>query len=130
MLCLQPHFTDLCLQVPWAHSHSRWYHQFAEFPRQALVAAAALEEYTLTNRDTALSAPEDVLARFEIFNAGTDEDNDPLLNPAAALLSAKAREMDMARSFMAWLSAADGGQRVVRTFERNGYIIYSPAAQS
>jgi len=116
------------LQVPWAHSHSRWYHQFTDFPRQALIAAAHLEEYTLTNRDAALSAAPEVLARFEIYNEGGNEDPaDPLLNPAAALLGAKARDMELARMFMHWLVQPDGGQRVVRTFERNGFIIYSEA---
>ncbi|KAH7098585.1 hypothetical protein BKA62DRAFT_622482 [Auriculariales sp. MPI-PUGE-AT-0066] len=115
-------------QVPWAHSHARWYHQFTDFPRQALVAAANLEEYTLTNRDAALSAAPDVLAKLEIYGEGKDEDpHDPLLNPAAALLGAKARDMDMARLFLDWLVRPDGGQLIIRTFERNGHIIYSPA---
>lgn len=116
--------------MPWAHTHSRWYHQFPTFPREALVAAARLEEYTLTNRDAALSAAPDVLAALEIYNEGGDDDPaDPLLNPAAALLGARARDMDLARAFMEWLIAPTGGQAVVAQFERNGYHIYSPAPQ-
>ncbi|KZV96766.1 hypothetical protein EXIGLDRAFT_670738 [Exidia glandulosa HHB12029] len=115
-------------QVPWAHTHSRWYHQFPTFPREALIAAARLEEYTLTNRDAALSAAPDVLAALEIYYEGGDDDpDDPMLNPAAALLGANARDKDLSLSFMEWLVAPEGGQSVVATFQRNGYIIYSPA---
>ncbi|EJD41747.1 hypothetical protein AURDEDRAFT_138517 [Auricularia subglabra TFB-10046 SS5] len=115
-------------QVPWALTYSKWYHQYPDFPRQALEAAARLEEYTLTNRDAALSASPDVLAALEIYSEGGDDDpNDPLLNPASALLGTVVHDMDLARAFLGWLVDPKGGQHVVATFERNGHTIYSPA---
>lgn len=39
-------------QTPWSYPFSFFYHISTQFPYQALATAAALEEYTLTDRGT------------------------------------------------------------------------------
>ncbi len=58
---------------------------------------------------------------------GGDEEDDPLLNPAHALVSTMADNKEMANKFVDWLISEDGGQEIARTFTKNGVILYSPA---
>ncbi|KAH8103949.1 hypothetical protein BXZ70DRAFT_1005500 [Cristinia sonorae] len=112
-------------QVPWALSYSAWYHQYPQFPLQALEAASVLSEYTLTDRGTWLSSPTNVTSQLTIFKAGSDE-NPELYNPCNALLSEEPED-EIARTFMDWLVALDGGQKVVSNFVKHGEVLYTPA---
>ena len=44
-------------QTPWSYPFSFFYHISTQFPYQALATAAALREYTLTDRGTWYGAP-------------------------------------------------------------------------
>ena len=116
-------------QVPWAYDYSKWYHQYPRFPLQALEAAAKLSEYTLTDRGTWLSSPESVTSQLHIFKAGSDDADDPLLNPAHVLLGTKADSANQAvwKEFMSWVVSKDGGQKVIAGFEKGGQVLYSQA---
>ncbi|KAK5047420.1 hypothetical protein LTR84_006516 [Exophiala bonariae] len=114
-------------QVPWATAYSTWYHQYIAFPIQALTAAINLGEYTITDRGTWLSLPVNVTQDATIYKAGSDAEDDLLLNPAHLLVGAKARNPTVAQSFADWLVSPQGGQKVVGEFEKNGEILYSPA---
>ena len=116
-------------QVPWALTYSNWYHQYPQFPLQALNAASLLFEYTLTDRGTWLSSPSSVTNAVNIYKRGDDASSDPqglLLNPARLLQGAKAAQKDLASSFMEWAISDDGGEEVIRTFSKNGQVLYSP----
>jgi len=116
-------------QVPWALAYSKWYHQYPRFPLQALQAASLLSEYTLTDYGTWLSSPSSVTSSLEIYRKGSDDADDPLLNPAHVLLGAKADPTHAAisKSFMEWVVSEAGGQKVVAEFKKNGEVLYSPA---
>jgi ABC-type tungstate transport system permease subunit len=117
-------------QAPWALPYSKWYHQYPQYPLQALKAASVLNEYTITDRGTWLSSPSDVKDTLTIFKAGGDETpDDPLLNPAHVLLSANAGNPDIAESFMKWVVSHDGGQKVIREFKKNDEVLYSEAPE-
>jgi ABC-type tungstate transport system permease subunit len=116
------------IQVPWALVYSQWYHQYPRFPLQALEAASLLSEYTLTDRGTWLSSPPSVTSQLEIFKAGTDDADDPLLNPAHVLLGSNADLMnkDIANAFIMWVVSGQG-QHVVGHFKKHGEVLYSKA---
>ena len=60
-------------QAAWAIPCSSWYHAFIDFPVQALMAAASLREYTLTDRGTWLMVcPDAWQAPLEVFLEGKD----------------------------------------------------------
>ncbi|KAK2463957.1 hypothetical protein APHAL10511_004008 [Amanita phalloides] len=108
-------------QVPWALAYSKWYHQYPRFPLEALQAAAALNEYTLTDKGIWLSSPPEVTSALRIYRRGDDYNKDPdnwLLNPGRALLGAKAVEKDLANSFLDWLIDDNGGPEVVLNFKK------------
>lgn len=114
-------------QVPWAVAYSTWYHQYIAFPAQALAAAAVLDEYTLTDRGTLLTADAETRNRTVVYKAGGNEDvDDPLLNPATLLVGAKARDRRRAEGFAEWLVGARG-QGVVTGFTKGGEVLYSAA---
>ena len=118
------------LQVPWALSYSKWYHQYSQYPLNALAAAATLSEYTLTDLSTWITSPDSVKSRLKIFKSGSDDDpNDPLLNPAHALYGARVRPENaiIGEAFMDWLVEPDGGQKVIRTFTKNGQVVVTEA---
>jgi len=119
-------------QVPWAFAYSTWYHQYPRFPLQAIQAASLLSEYTLTDRGTWLSSPSSVTDGLDIYKAGSDNATDPLLNPAHVLLGAKAdpAAKEVSQAFMKWVVSADGGQKVIANFQKNGQILYSQAPAS
>lgn len=116
-------------QVPWALVYSKWYHQYPRFPLEALEAASLLSEYTLTDRGTWLSSPRSVTSQLKIFKAGTDDANDPLLNPAHVLLGSNAsvNDKDIASAFIKWVVSEPGGQYVVSQFKKHGEVLYSKA---
>lgn len=117
-------------QVPWALAYSKWYHQYPRFPLEALQAAAALNEYTLTDRGIWLSSPTHVTDALRIYQRGDQNDPDHwLLNPGRALLGAKAAERELADMFLHWLIDDDGGPKVVATFEKNGQVLFSPVGK-
>jgi ABC-type tungstate transport system permease subunit len=62
-------------QVPWAHPHANWYHQYQNSPIAALEAASALNQYTLTERGTWYALDETARDKLEIFVSR------PLLSP-------------------------------------------------
>ncbi|KAF9459273.1 hypothetical protein BDZ94DRAFT_1172016 [Collybia nuda] len=116
-------------QVPWALTYSKWYHQYPLFPLQALEAASALSEYTLTDRGTWLSSPTDITEKLTIFKAGSDDADDPLLNPAHVLLGSRvnASNAAMSKLFMKWVAMKTEGQKVVSEFKKFGEVLYSEA---
>lgn len=110
-------------------TYSNWYHQYPQFPLQALNAASLLNEYTLTDRGTWLSSPSQVTDALNIYKRGDDASSDPeglLLNPARCLQGAKAGQKDLASSFMDWVIDDNGGEVVIRTFKKNGQVLYTP----
>jgi ABC-type tungstate transport system permease subunit len=115
--------------VPWATAYSTWYHQYVAFPIQALTAAALLNEYTVTDRGTYLSAPQSVHSQTSIYKAGTDDAEDPLLNPAHILVGAGARNEQMADAFAQWV-ISDAGQAVITGFKKNGEQLYTGAPEN
>ena len=106
--------------------YSAWYHQYIDFPVQALTAAILLQEYTLTDRGTYLSLLSTLTAQTRIFKASTDDARDPLLNPAHLLVGGNAPNLEMARAFAEW-SIGPSAQKVIALFGKNGEILYSPA---
>ena len=114
------------LQVPWATAYSTWYHQYIAFPIQALTAAILLNEYTLTDRGTFLSLPSDLTNRTTVYKASTDDESDPLLNPAHLLVGARAQNPDVAKAFAQWL-VGSRGQGFIIGFKKNGQQLYTPA---
>lgn len=64
------------VKVPWAYAYSTWYHQYPRFPVEALRAAAALEEYTLTDRGTYTVADPAVRGALEVYLVGSDSAKD------------------------------------------------------
>lgn len=136
-------------QTPWAHPWSTWYHRFLGFPFQALRMASRLGEYTLVDRGTWYSIEDDVTSNLEVFVSlpllvlppwtlrlvliygsqaeGSDNEDDPLLNPAHALIGAFGVNKAMATEFVNWLIRPDGGQRIIENFIIDGHYLYSPA---
>jgi hypothetical protein len=56
-----------------------------------------------------------------------DDEEDPLLNPAHALVGTNVENKELANQFVDWLIMDAGGQKVARTFAKGGTILYSPA---
>ncbi|KAL4964300.1 uncharacterized protein BDV14DRAFT_190390 [Aspergillus stella-maris] len=115
-------------QVPWALAYSKWYHQYADYPVQALTAAILLQEYTITDRGTYLSIDRALQNQTVIYKAATDDAEDPLLNPAHILVGAKASNGKMAENFVQWVISEEG-QGVITGFKKNGQQLYSPAPE-
>ncbi|PGH16713.1 hypothetical protein AJ79_01586 [Helicocarpus griseus UAMH5409] len=113
-------------QVPWATKYSTWYHQYIAYPVQALTAAALLKEHTITDRGTYLSVDKKVREQIKIFKAGSDEADDPLLNPAHLLIGEKAKDAEMAKKFAEWL-VSPAGQKVITDFKKDGEQLYTGA---
>ncbi|KAL4931414.1 uncharacterized protein BDV17DRAFT_288954 [Aspergillus undulatus] len=92
-------------QVPWALAYSKWYHQYADYPVQALTAAILFQEYTITDRRTYLV--EKGLHNQTVTY--TDESHDRLLNPAHILI--------------------EPGRGVITEFKKNGQQLYTAAPE-
>ena len=58
---------------------------------------------------------------------GSDDEDDPLLNPAHLLVAACSKHRGMANEFADWMADDKGGQDVVRNFRTNGFTPYSAA---
>lgn len=133
-------------QTPWSIPYSQWYHQCVQLPYQALDTASRLKEYMITDRGTWLGVEERVRHDMAVFvglsqphskektllmvlqKDGTDEADDPMLNPAHILVGSRAENKTMANMFVDWLIREDGGHKVVREFaSRDGTVLYSPA---
>jgi hypothetical protein len=114
-------------QVPWALNYSKWYHQYQRFPSEALKGAALLSEYTLTDVGSWVCLPKPISSRLKVFKCGSDDANDPLLNPAHVL---RGKETLVAngmihKEFMSWVVSPTGGQRVI---EQNfSHMMFSKA---
>ncbi|KAF8134245.1 hypothetical protein EV363DRAFT_1429857 [Boletus edulis] len=96
--------------------------------------ASALSEYTLTDKGTWLSSPEDVTSALSVFAQGGDiNPNDPLLNPAHVILGAKAdpANKEIWEKFIEWVKLPNGGQQVISDFKQppgpSGVVLYSQA---
>lgn len=114
--------------TPWAEPVSGWYHRYVAFPFQALRAASKLGEYTLVNRGTWYAIEEEVRREMKVFKeAVVENENDELLNPAHALLGARARDDNLGAEFLEWIAKEEGGQSVIKRFEVNGAVLHSPA---
>ncbi|KAL6901241.1 hypothetical protein GGI43DRAFT_404334 [Trichoderma evansii] len=113
-------------QVPWATAYSTWYHQYIAFPIQALTAAILLDEYTITDRGTILSLDAKLRNQTVIYKAGSDNADDPLLNPAHLLVGKKAPHPKVASDFAKWV-VGKRGQAVITGFKKAGQQLYSPA---
>ncbi|KAJ7065370.1 hypothetical protein C8F01DRAFT_982422 [Mycena amicta] len=114
-------------QVPWAFAYSTWYHQYPRFPLQAVAAAAMLGEYTLTDRGTLLSSPQEVTSALTYYICASDDESDRLLNPAHFLRNAVCLDDSLAKAFMAWVVTSTGGQAVIGGFKKGGKVLYSKA---
>lgn len=64
-----------------------------------------------------------------IQKIGGDDEDDPLLNPAHALIAKEAEKQEMANNFINWLVSESDGQKLVRNNEKNGVVLYSGAPQ-
>ena len=89
-----------------------------------MTAAAYLEEYTITDRGTILSLDEDIRNQTKIFKAASDNEDDPLLNPAHLLIGSHAPEL--AQTFTNW-ALSDNGQKVITDFKKFGEQLYTGA---
>jgi len=79
------------IKAPRATPVSTWYHQYIAYPDEALCAAIAHKEYTLTDRRTWLSLTFDPTGKAAIYKQG----GNLLLNPAHLLIS-KAQDPSLA----------------------------------
>ncbi|PTU23672.1 hypothetical protein P175DRAFT_0468385 [Aspergillus ochraceoroseus IBT 24754] len=113
-------------QVPWASKYSTWYHQYVAYPTQALAAAAALQEYTLTDWGTYLSVDKSVQQQLIIYKRGSDNAGDLLLMPAHLLVGTKAQDLALAKEFASWATSQEG-QTVIKEFRKASELVYSPA---
>ncbi|KFY00775.1 hypothetical protein V490_01222 [Pseudogymnoascus sp. VKM F-3557] len=104
-------------QVPLAHPHATWYHQYQDSPLGALEAASALNQYTLTERGTWFALNDAARDKLEVFSGGVGTEDELLLNPAHALVGRHAQNKEMANEFIAWLVSFNGGQKVIREVE-------------
>lgn len=128
-------------QTPWSEPYSAWYHRYPSFPAQALKAAAVLEEYTLVDRGTWYTAPQEVRDSMILFKEGSVDGHDTadqsypngepyqlnddcLGNPAHCLLGKHATYKDEGRMFMDWLVSEEGGRRVIRAITVDDTRVY------
>ncbi|KAF9482071.1 hypothetical protein BDN70DRAFT_802237 [Pholiota conissans] len=116
-------------QLPWSHPPARWYHEYVRFPREALRAAAALQEYTLIDFGAWLSAPTSIREQLQIFKMGSDGEDDVMMNPAHLLYrgGGKGGKDELSRRFYDWVVDPQGGLGVTLGFEREGQVLYSKA---
>lgn len=119
----------ITLQVPWALDYSKWYHPYPRFPQEALEAASLLSEYTLTDYGTWISASKSTKASLKVYKIGSDEADDPLLNPGHMLRGSRipAVNAEISRAFMAWVASPKGGQKIIEKFSKHGIILYTKA---
>lgn len=119
------HRLTLPNQVPWATKYCNWYYQYMAYPIQALAAAAALREYTLTDWETYLSVDESVRKQITIYKKGSESTYDPLPMPVHLLISSRAKNGGMSKNFADWLTSR-AGQEMIEQFRKNGQQVYTP----
>ena len=121
---------DQPIQIPWAYPYSKWYMQYPQYPIGALTAASLLQVYTLSDRGTFLtlqSQNKSIADNLVLYRRGEDDDPaDPLLNPAAVLLGRQVCEknLELAQNFVTWMVDPEGGQAVVKNFQKPGTTGY------
>ncbi|KAH8424795.1 uncharacterized protein LDX57_002538 [Aspergillus melleus] len=119
-------------QVPWATNYSKWYHQYMAYPQEALKAAVALEEFTITDRGTYLTlreADEALAEKTRIYKSGDENDAQELLNPANMIITANSARKERARQFVEWVQGSEG-QSVIDCFAKGKYCLYKSAIPS
>lgn len=112
-------------KVPWATTYSKWYHQYMDYPLQALEAAIKLGEYTITDRGTYLTLQnqeQGITDSIDIYKSG--EDIPDLLNPAEILVGEKAEDKDLASDFVKWVLSEDGQKVIVNFHKADGLCLY------
>ncbi|KAF5863658.1 hypothetical protein ETB97_009591 [Aspergillus alliaceus] len=112
-------------QVPWAIAYSKWYHQYMDYPIQALKAAINLQEYTVTDRGTFLTLgnqEKGLTDKIKVYKRG--EDYDELLNPADIIISANSENKDVAQDFVQWVLGAEGQEVIANFHKEDGYCLY------
>jgi hypothetical protein len=62
---------------------------------------------------------------LKVFKVGSDEPNDPLLNPGHILRGS--RTSAISKAFMEWVASSHGGQKVVEMFSKNDIVLYTKA---
>jgi ABC-type tungstate transport system permease subunit len=80
----------------------------------------------LTDRGTYLSLQTNLTSQMKIYKAATDDEDDPLLNPAHLLIGNKAANSSFAHQFAEW-ATSPSGQTVITSFKKNGQQLYSGA---
>ncbi|KAL4890991.1 hypothetical protein BDV59DRAFT_203981 [Aspergillus ambiguus] len=112
-------------QVPWATAYSKWYHQYIDYPVQALSAASLLKEYTITDRGTYLTLADQnktLTENIVIYKRG--EDVPELLNPADIIIGKKTLDDTVTTAFVRWVHS-EAGQKVIVNFHKSdGYCLY------
>ncbi|KAK5054449.1 hypothetical protein LTR84_001339 [Exophiala bonariae] len=115
-------------QTPWAHPYSSFYHRYVDFPFGALRAASRLGEYTLVDRGTWYAIEESVRQGMIVFKESIDAaEDDPLINPAHALVGTLAENRELADAFVQWLQSDEGGQSIIGSFAVHGTVLHSRA---
>ena len=119
----------ICIgQTPWSEPYSSWYHRYVDFPFGALRAASRLGEYTLVDRGSWYAIEEEVRREMKVYKEAMDaEEGDTLINPAIVLRGVRSEEKELAGEFVEWLVSREGGQEVIRTFEKGGVVLHSVA---
>ncbi|KAF9888773.1 hypothetical protein FE257_008349 [Aspergillus nanangensis] len=112
-------------QVPWATAYSTWYHQYIDYPIQALSAASLLQEYTITDRGTYLTLADQnktLTDNIHIYKNG--EDVPELLNSADIIVATKPKDKEVAANFVKWVHGHEGQQVIVNFHKKDGYCLY------
>lgn len=120
---------------------------FPNFPFQAIREAANKGEYTVTDKGTYWAIEDETRNKLTVFvkqppapglyaltttytntqiqAEGKDDENDPLLNPAHVLVGKNAKNKQRANEFADWIGQENGGQQVIKDFQKNGKVLYS-----
>ncbi|KAE8363041.1 hypothetical protein BDV27DRAFT_165702 [Aspergillus caelatus] len=112
-------------QVPWAIAYSKWYHQYMDYPIQALTASIKLGEYTVTDRGTYLTlsnTDKDLADQLEIYKRG--DEYEELLNPADIITSKDSDNKELAQEFVQWVLSDDGQDVIANFHKEDGYCLY------
>lgn len=66
---------------------------------------------------------------MKVFKVGSDDANDPLLNPGHILRGSRtsAIHADISKAFMEWVASSHGGQKVIEMFSKNDIVLYTKA---
>ncbi|KAE8382962.1 hypothetical protein BDV26DRAFT_304518 [Aspergillus bertholletiae] len=112
-------------QVPWAIAYSKWYHQYIDYPIEALTTAIKLSEYTITDRGTYLTLrnrDHDLASELEIYKRG--DEYEELLNPADMITATDSENRELAREFVKWVLSNEGQDIIANFHKQDGYCLY------